>query len=115
MPTSECFFGRLCPGRRTGHPVLLRRPSARTRLAGAELQDGCAVPVVWKPSVDDRRIIPDCPADACVRGLFDGSQSIRSNGAEPFLWPLALGGGVRALPCSESEILDLYGHRGSGT
>jgi hypothetical protein len=94
-------------GQQNGHPVLLRLTSLRARrLAGAELQAGMDVPVVWKPSRDDRRSHPKLPADACVRGRLMVRQVKPSNGAEPFLLALFV-----TLPCAESEILDLYGQR----
>jgi len=89
------------------HPVLLRlTPERARRLAGEALRDGIDRPLVWKPSVADRRSHPELPADAGVRGRLIVRQVQPGNGASPFL--LALFTTWRS---SHEEMLGLYGRR----
>jgi hypothetical protein len=94
-------------GTQNGHPVLLRLTLERARrLAGEALRDGIDRPLVWKPSVADRRSHPELPADATVNGRLIVRQVQPGNGASPFL--LAL---FTTWQSSHEEMLDLYGRR----
>ena len=90
-----------------GHPVLLRMTHARAkRLSGEVLRDGIDLPVVWKPSREDRKSHPELPADACIRGRLIVRLVRPDNGANPFL--LAL---FTTLTSDAEELLKLYGQR----
>ena len=90
-----------------GHPALLRLTLERARrLAGEALRDGIDRPLVWKPSVADRRSHPELPADAGVRGRLIVRQVQPGNGASPFLLALF----TTWQSCHE-EMLGLYGRR----
>jgi hypothetical protein len=90
-----------------GHPVLLRLTLERARrLAGEALRDGIDRPLVWKPSVADRRSHPELPADATVSGRLIVRQVQPGNGADPFL--LAL---FTTWQSPQEEMLGLYGRR----
>ncbi len=91
----------------SGHPVLLRMtPPRAQRLTGGALSDGMDLPVVWKPSRDDRRRHPELPADARVPGRLIVRLVRPDNGTPPFL--LAL---FTTLSGDQQPLLDLYGQR----
>jgi hypothetical protein len=90
-----------------GCSVLLRMTQARAkRLAGQVLRDGIDLPVVWKPSRDDRKNHPELPPDACLRGRLIVRLVRPDNGASPFL--LAL---FTTLDSSAGQLLQFYGQR----
>jgi hypothetical protein len=90
-----------------GYPVLLRLTVQRARrVAGEDLKDETDCQIVWKPSRAERKVHPELPPDACVRGRLIVRQVQPDNGAAPSL--LAL---FTALPDPVEEILKLYGQR----
>jgi hypothetical protein len=96
-------------GAQFGHPVLLRLTTVRAqRLAGGPLSDGMDLPVVWKPSRDDRRTHPELPAEARVRGRLIVRLVRPNDGARPFLLCL-----FTTLSGDPQRLLDLYGQRWS--
>ena len=102
-------FSVACAAAQSDHPVLLRLTLARAqRLAGGALSDGMDLPVVWKPSRDDRRTHPELAADACVRGRLIVRLLRPNPDARPFLLCL-----FTTLSDAPQRLLDLYGRRWS--
>jgi hypothetical protein len=94
-------------GTQSGHPVLLRMtPQRAQRLAGGVLSDGMDLPVVWKPSRDERRTHPELPDAARVQGRLIVRLVRPDNGARPFLLSL-----FTTVPGDQQALLDLYGQR----
>jgi putative transposase len=88
-------------------PVVLRLTVVRAHhLAGGSLADGVDLPIVWKPTREDRRRHRDWSANACVQGRLIARQVQPNNGAAPFLLYL-----FATLSATQDEVLTLYGQR----